>query len=58
MESITKDLKTLGIEPSNVVYTTDNFPKIFEIMTDLLKKGELYCDNTPADEMKKQRQNK
>lgn len=55
MESILEDLKTLGIEYTKLSYTTDYFPKMYELLRWLIEKDRVYLDNTPVDVMREQR---
>jgi glutamyl-tRNA synthetase len=45
-ESQLADLKTLGIAPDIVTYTSNYFDKIEEQCIELIKKGLAYCDDT------------
>lgn len=45
-ESQLADLKTLGIVPDIVSYTSNYFDKIEEHCIELIKKGLAYCDDT------------
>ena len=42
LESIKTDLKRLEIVPDQVSYSSDHFPKLRELMTELIKKGKAY----------------
>ena len=55
VESILSDLKTLGIVPHKISYTSDHFDLILEHGTAILKKGLAYIDKTPPQEMKDMR---
>lgn len=55
VDSIIEDLKTLKIYHDKLTYTSDYFDLIEEMMTGLIEKGICYCDNTPVEEMRKQR---
>jgi glutamyl-tRNA synthetase len=57
LESIKEDLKRLEIVPNMVSYSSDHFPKLRELMTELIKKGKAYCDNINPDKMKEDRMN-
>ena len=54
-ENIKKDLSTLKITPDDVTYTSDYFDQLKDYMIQLIKLGLAYADDTPADEMKLQR---
>ena len=53
--NITNDLKTLGIIPDEITYTSDHFPKIMKKIEEHLKSGLFYIDDTPAEQMSKER---
>ena len=55
VENIKKDLATLEIFPDSVTHTSDHFEILMKYMTDLIKEGQCYCDNTPVDQMRKER---
>lgn len=55
VDNIMRDLKTLKITPDRVTYTSDYFDKTKEYMEQLIKLGLAYADDTPADQMKKER---
>ena len=57
VDSIIDDLKTLGVYPDSISYTSDFFPKFIEIMTTLIQQGHCYCDDTPVDKMRLERGN-
>ena len=57
LESIKTDLKRLEIIPSLVSYSSDHFPKLRELMTELIKKGKAYCDNIDPEKMREDRMN-
>ena len=57
LESIKTDLKRLEIVPSLVSYSSDHFPKLRELMTELIKKGKAYCDNIDPEKMREDRMN-
>ena len=57
LESIKQDLKRLEIVPDLVSYSSDHFPKLRELMTELITKGKAYCDNIEHDKMKEDRMN-
>ena len=44
-----KDIKTLGIEPDVITYTSDHFEEIMKHIELLLKEGIVYADDTPKD---------
>jgi glutamyl-tRNA synthetase len=55
VDNIIRDLATLEIKPDRVTYTSDYFDKTKECMEQLIKLGLAYADDTPAEEMKLQR---
>jgi glutamyl-tRNA synthetase len=55
VENITRDLKTLEITPDLVTYTSDYFDVTKEMMEKMIILGLAYADDTPAEEMKIQR---
>ena len=48
-------MKTLGITPDQVSYSSDYFDTIRDYCKQLIKDGLAYADDTPAEEMKEQR---
>ncbi|CAM9278404.1 unnamed protein product [Ascophyllum nodosum] len=54
-ESIVKDLRTLGIKPDMVTYTSDRFDDFKEYAKSMVMKGDAYMDNTPQDVMQEER---
>ena len=57
LESIKTDLKRLEIVPDIVSYSSDHFPKLRELMTELITKGKAYCDNIDPEKMREDRMN-
>lgn len=55
VENIIEDLKSLEIYPDSISYTSDSFEKLAVYMAELIGKGLAYMDNTPQEEMQKQR---
>ena len=55
VQAILEDLKAMGVEYASLTYTSDYFESLQKTMTDLIKAGKCYCDNTPAEEMKHNR---
>ena len=55
LESIKEDLKRLEIVPNIISYSSDHFPKLRELMTQLIKSGKAYCDNIVPAKMKEDR---
>jgi glutamyl-tRNA synthetase len=52
VQAILEDLKALGVTYAELTYTSDHFERLMDMMTGLIKEGKCYCDNTPADQMK------
>lgn len=55
VQSIVEDLATLKIIADQISYTSDHFDKIQEFMTKAVSEGKAYCDDTPIEQMKKER---
>lgn len=55
VQNIIKDLKTVEIYPDKTTYTSDYFELIQEKMREFIQVGMAYADNTPADQMKEER---
>ena len=55
VDNIIRDLKTLGITPDIVTYSSDHFEMLQNYMKTLISLGKAYADNTPAEEMKEMR---
>ena len=48
----------LQVKPDIFSHTSDNFPLMLELAEKLIKEGKAYGDDTPAEEMKKLREQK
>lgn len=44
-------MKTLGITPDAISFTSDFFPKLMEFMEQFIKEGFAYADDTPSEEV-------
>lgn len=55
VENLLKDIETLGIKYDAVTYTSDYFPQLMEMAENLIKKGKAYVDDTPREQMQKER---
>lgn len=55
VDNIIADIKTLGVEPDRVTYTSDYFDLIADKCRQMITDGKAYCDNTPVEEMRQQR---
>ena len=58
VEGIMKDIKTLGLDPDIVTYTSDSFDLIIEMGTKLIKEDKMYIDTTDVDTMRTERMNR
>ncbi|OIR58307.1 MAG: glutamyl-tRNA synthetase, partial [Amphiamblys sp. WSBS2006] len=54
-EAILEDLVRLGIEPDTVTHTSDYFALLHGKLLEMVQKGHAYADNTPQEEMRRQR---
>ncbi|KAK1556065.1 hypothetical protein Q3G72_035372 [Acer saccharum] len=55
VDNILKDIETLGIKYEAVTYTSDYFPDLMEMAETLIRQGKAYVDDTPRDQMQKER---
>ena len=55
VENLLIDIQTLGIKYDRVTYTSDYFPKLMEKAEELIRDGKAYVDDTPREQMKKER---
>ncbi|PWA82702.1 Aminoacyl-tRNA synthetase, class I, conserved site-containing protein [Artemisia annua] len=55
VESLLVDIKTLGINYEKVTFTSDYFPQLMEMALKLIKEGKAYVDDTPREQMQKER---
>ncbi|EDV26695.1 uncharacterized protein TRIADDRAFT_54976 [Trichoplax adhaerens] len=53
---IIEDVSLLQVKPDIFSHTSDHFPLMLELAEKLIKEGKAYADDTPADDMKKQRE--
>lgn len=51
VESIKKDIKWLGFEWAEELYTSDYFQQLYDFAVDLIKKGLAYVDDSTAEEI-------
>lgn len=58
VDAILADLKTLGVEYCKLTYTSDYFPQLLELGERLLKAGLAYADDTPTEQMQRERREK
>lgn len=55
VENILNDLDTLGIKGEGPTYTSDYFPQLMEMAEKLISEGKSYVDDTPREQMQKER---
>ncbi|KAM5560835.1 hypothetical protein ABKV19_021804 [Rosa sericea] len=55
VDNLLKDIETLGIKYETVTYTSDYFPELMEMAEKLINEGKAYVDDTPREEMQKER---
>ncbi|XP_056424337.1 bifunctional glutamate/proline--tRNA ligase isoform X2 [Hyla sarda] len=53
---ILEDVSMLQIKPDQFTYTSDHFERIIEYAEKLIREGKAYVDDTPADQMKAERE--
>ncbi|XP_040286384.1 bifunctional glutamate/proline--tRNA ligase isoform X2 [Bufo bufo] len=53
---ILEDVSLLQIKPDQFTYTSDHFNKIIEYAEKLIREGKAYVDDTPAEQMKAERE--
>jgi len=54
-DCIIEDLNTVGIKHDDLSYSTDFFELCEKHMTKLIEEGKCYCDNTPVDKTREER---
>lgn len=55
-DAILEDCKLLGVKYDQVTYTSDYFQQLYEMCVQMIKDGDAYADNTPQEEMRKERE--
>lgn len=55
VDSILRDIKSLGIDYDQITYTSDSFDAILKMGDDMVKRGVMYIDNTGVDQMREER---
>ncbi|KAM3930026.1 bifunctional glutamate/proline--tRNA ligase isoform 2-T2 [Leptodactylus fuscus] len=53
---ILEDVSLLQIKPDQFTYTSDHFEKIMQYAEKLIQEGKAYVDDTPAEQMKAERE--
>ncbi|KAK1277337.1 hypothetical protein QJS04_geneDACA015752 [Acorus gramineus] len=55
VENLMKDINTLGVKYEAVTYASDYFDQLMKMVEDLITKGKAYVDDTPREQMQKER---
>jgi len=55
---ILEDVAMLDIKPNSFSYTSDYFDRYIEYAEQLIREGKAFVDDTPPEEMKKERENR
>jgi glutaminyl-tRNA synthetase len=55
VESIERDVRWLGFQPTAVLYSADYFPKMYELAERLVTEGKAYVDDLDEDQIKEYR---
>lgn len=53
---ILEDLKMLRVKPDVFTHTSDHFDTIMSFAEKMIREGKAYADDTPADKMKEERE--
>lgn len=56
MQVILEDVAMLHIKPDQFTYTSDHFETIMKYAEQLIQEGKAYVDDTPAEQMKAERE--
>lgn len=56
LQVILEDVAMLHIKPDQFTYTSDHFETIMKYAEKLIKEGKAYVDDTPAEQMKAERE--
>jgi len=51
-ENIIQDVAALGITYEKLTHTSDYFPEMMDLAERLIKKGYIYADDTPLEQMR------
>ena len=51
-ENIIQDVAALGITYEKLTHTSDYFPELLDLAERLIKKGYIYADDTPLEQMR------
>lgn len=57
-KAILKDVESLGIKWDILTYSSDHFPKLIDLCTQMISKDLAYVDDTPAEQMKVERESR
>ena len=57
VDSLLKDIESLGIVYDAVTFTSDYFPQLLEMAENLIYQGKAYVDDTPVEQMRLERHN-
>ena len=58
LQVILQDIAMLGVKPDIFSYTSDYFDRYIEYAEKLIRDGKAFIDDTPPDDMKKDRENR
>ncbi|KMT16328.1 hypothetical protein BVRB_3g054760 [Beta vulgaris subsp. vulgaris] len=55
VQSLLKDIDSLGLVYEVITYTSDYFPQLMEMAEKLIREGKAYADDTPVEQMRTER---
>ncbi|XP_010687370.1 glutamate--tRNA ligase, cytoplasmic-like [Beta vulgaris subsp. vulgaris] len=55
VQSLLKDIDSLGLVYEVITYTSDYFPRLMEMAEKLIREGKAYVDDTPVEQMRTER---
>src|SRR5436190_3127848 len=55
VESIERDVRWLGFAPTNVLFSADYFPRMYELAERLVREGKAYVDDLTDEQIKEYR---